>query len=330
MTYKNYSEREVVGYFRDADALHGAIEALIQIGIDKSEISILTSAEDIERRLGDQFGIESIRTVDGVPEIIYKNNGKGVFGPFNNAGTLMYVGELLETAPVILTGGTLAAGLVAGLVGSGKSIKNALGKLVGWQHAKHIEHELKAGGVLLWIRVWNESDERRVSLVLEKNSGQDVHVHRFAHEVTHAAPTSAPPATELNYHGVPYLEAGSHEYYVSGKLFASEAEAKDYIRRHSYVEKLYSDAKTANLDLEHALADPIGTFKTPVNLMEAELSDALKYELLKRWAFYEIELENAADDGMSTPDNPGETLQEIDKYIRTLTEKISKSVEQAT
>ncbi len=318
MENKSYIEREVVGYFHDTEALQAAIDKLSAIGVDKTEISCMTSAEDVERRLGDQFGIETINTVDGVPEIVYKNEENASAGSYFNPGTFMYVGELLETAPVILTGGTLAAGLMAGLVSGGKTIKKALEKMVGLQHAKRIEHELKGGGVLLWVRVWNESDEHRVSLILEQNSGRDVHVHRFTQETEHE-PVAADNGIELSYHGVPYLEAGENEYYVSGKLFASEEEAKEYIRRHSYVERLYRDAKVAKLDLEEVLRDLIQAFETPANLMEAPLAEDLKVELLKRWAYYEQELEVAADDGMVTPDNPGAKLQEIDNYIRMLT-----------
>lgn len=318
MKNKSYSEREVVGYFRDMDAVQTATDALLKNGIDKTELSVLTSAEDAEEKLGDQFGVETIKTVDGVPEIIYKNRPKDLAGKLSTPANLMYIGELMETAPVILSGGTLAAGLVAGLAGSGKTIKNAFEKLVGWEHAKHIEHELKAGGVLLWVRVWNKGDERRVSLILEQNSGKNVHVHRFAQAVPPNMSPSASDAVELSYLGVAYSEAGAHEYYVSGKLFASEGEAKDYIRRHSYVEKLHNDAKIAKLDLEGALADPIAMFHTPAKLMAADLPDALKYEFLNRWAFYERELESAADDGMLTTDNPGEKLQEIDRYLEAL------------
>ncbi len=318
MKNKSYIEREVVGYFGDTKALRAAINALSTIGIEKTELSCLTSAEDVEQRLGEQFGVEGVRTVDGIPEIIYKNDAKGALGNYINPGTFMYVGELLETAPVILTGGTLAAGLMAGLVSGGKSIQKSLEKIVGWQHAKHIEHQLKGGGILLWVRVWNESDERRASLILEQNSGQDVHVHRFVQESEDELLASANSGEELSYHGVPYIEAGSNEYYVSGKLFASEEEAKDYIRRHSYVEKLYSDAKNVQLDLEEVLRDPIGEFKTPTKLMKAEMPDALKYEFLKRWAYYEQELETASDEGMMTPDNPGEKRQEIERYIQIL------------
>lgn len=318
MKNKSYIEREVVGYFQNMDGVNGVIDALSKIGIGKSEISLLTSAEDAEIKLGNHFAIKSIRTVDGVPEIIYENDKNDRGDKFTDTANLMYLGELAETAPVILSGGTLAAGLMAGLLGSAKSLKSAFEKLVGWEHAKHIEHELKKGGVLVWVRVWNDSDERRVSLILEKNYGKDVHVHRFENQPNPRGASAASVTKTLSYHGAPYIEAGPHEYYVDGKLFASEDEVKDYIRRHSYIEKIHADAHTAQLDLEKALQDPMEVFKSPAELMQADLTDDLKHELLSRWAFNIKELETAADDGMKTPDNPGPVLEEIERYLEEL------------
>ena len=53
-----------------------------------------------------------------------------------------------------------------------------LAKLVGDQHARRLEEQIKHGGLLLWVRVWNAEDERRAVDILSRHSGRDVHVHQ--------------------------------------------------------------------------------------------------------------------------------------------------------
>jgi hypothetical protein len=49
--------------------------------------------------------------------------------------------------------------------------------MLGDRRAHHIQEQLEHGGLLLWVRAWNEDDEERAVEILSRHSGQDVHVH---------------------------------------------------------------------------------------------------------------------------------------------------------
>jgi hypothetical protein len=93
----------------------------------------------------------------------------------------MYVGAGVLMGPVAAAGGTLAAIAAAAAVGGG--IGGALGSLlarqIGTRHAQRIEEQLKHGGLLLWVRVWDVEGERRAVNILARHSGRDVHVHEL-------------------------------------------------------------------------------------------------------------------------------------------------------
>ena len=81
--------------------------------------------------------------------------------------------------PVVAGGGALAAALVAMGVGGGTSatIGVLLAKLIEKRHADYIADELSHGGLVLWVRTWNQADEESATKILSAHSGQDVHVH---------------------------------------------------------------------------------------------------------------------------------------------------------
>lgn len=71
--------------------------------------------------------------------------------------------------------------------------------------------------------------------------------------------------------------------------------------------------------IRQALTDPAAVFASPGELMETGLLDALKKEILRRWAYDETRLETASDEGM--PERPGgDRLQEIERALKRLEE----------
>lgn len=91
----------------------------------------------------------------------------------------MYVGAVAAAGVVLVSGGALATAL-AGMAlagGGGALVGGLLAKLVGDRHAEHLQEQLEHGGLLLWVRTWNQEDERRAVEILKRHSGADVHVH---------------------------------------------------------------------------------------------------------------------------------------------------------
>ena len=81
-------------------------------------------------------------------------------------------------------------GGVGGLFGA------SLAKLIGDRHARHIEEQLKHGGLLLWVRVRDAEREKRAVEILSRRSGRDVHVHEGMPAASQPAPKAVVDAAD--------------------------------------------------------------------------------------------------------------------------------------
>jgi len=315
--------REAVGVFQSEEALQAAIDDLLSHGFDRAEISLLARSDSVEQKLGHAYRkVAEVEDDAAVPRIAYVaeedvGNAEGAV-----IGTLMYVGALAGLIPVVASGGALAAGLVALLVGggSGAALGAALARIISGEHAEYIADQVEHGGLALWVRTWNEGDEARATKILKAHSGQDVHLHGLPdlHPVLEDRYLGAISAAEAEaYRDTGFVHSGDDEYYVSGKVFSSAEEARSYAERLKYLDSLYASARSENIDLNAALIDPADTFHTIGHLLAAPLSDAIKLELLKRWAYDAKQLEIAEGEGMIAPTN-GDKLQDIALAIADL------------
>jgi hypothetical protein len=97
-------------------------------------------------------------------------------------GGLMYIGAVAAGGAVVASGGTLAgaflaaamAGATGGLFGSG------LARFIGYHHADYLQRQVEKGGLLLWVRTRDLEHEQRAKRILERHSGEDVHVHELS------------------------------------------------------------------------------------------------------------------------------------------------------
>jgi hypothetical protein len=92
---------------------------------------------------------------------------------------LAYVGGVTTAGAIAIAGGPLTLIIIgAGLAGGvGGMIGAGLAKLLGERRAAEIHSHLDEGGLLLWVRTWNNDDEQRALAILSGHSGRDVHVH---------------------------------------------------------------------------------------------------------------------------------------------------------
>ena len=96
-------------------------------------------------------------------------------------GALMYVGAGVLTGPVAAAGAGIASILGAAVIGGGLggAIGTALAVAIGTEHAQHIKEQLERGGLLLWVRTWDQDHERRAIKILARFCGRNVHVYEF-------------------------------------------------------------------------------------------------------------------------------------------------------
>ena len=88
-------------------------------------------------------------------------------------GGLAYVGATFAVGAVVMSGGALAAAIAAAVLagGTGGLIGSALAHWVGHHHAAYLHDQIENGGLLLWVRAWNESDEARALEIIAKACG---------------------------------------------------------------------------------------------------------------------------------------------------------------
>ena len=83
---------------------------------------------------------------------------------------------------------TIAAAILAG--GTGGLIGSALALWVGHHHAANLHNQIENGGLLLWVRAWNESDEARALEIVAKHAADKIH--------SRSIPSSRRAAAALN------------------------------------------------------------------------------------------------------------------------------------
>lgn len=172
--------REAVGYFKTPEAIERAVDELLSSGFDRAHLSFLASEKTVEEKLGHKYAkVSELEDSADVPRSCYVS--KESIGDAEGAliGAPLYVAAGTAAGAVVATGGTLAAAIGAAVVAgsAGALLGAALAKLVGDHHARYLEEQIEHGGLLLWVRTWDDERERRAVEILKRHSGLDVHVH---------------------------------------------------------------------------------------------------------------------------------------------------------
>ena len=298
------------------ESLQEAIYDLEMHGFDRAEISLLAPVSAVDEKLGRQFvSVASLEDNPEVPTIAFTSpetlgDAEGAI-----AGGLLYVGALAGIIPIAASGGTLAAGLIAGAIGGGvgASVGAVLAALLGQHHAEYIEDQLKRGGLLLWVRTWNKADETRAVEILSAHSAEDVHIHELP-KASDIFQEKYPDATRSIYRGATYLQLADGAFVFEGEFFASESAVTAFLDRRHDVGSILSEIEAKGLSEPDAMLDPSSVFGKPADILESGLSDQLKRELLKRWA-YDVKREQCAtSEGMPTG-QMSVTLEDVEQAL---------------
>ena len=315
--------REAVGVFHDVKALQAAIYDLETHGFDRAEISLLAPVPTVEKDLGHAF--RSVRELEDdtrAPMVAYTSPESVADAEGAIASGLLYVGALASLVPVVASGGSIAAAMIAMTVGGGvgASIGAVLANLFGKQHAKYIEDQLDRGGLLLWVRTWNAGDEKRAVEILSEHSGEDVHVHAVPEtdmDLDTLLTAYDIQGEKKTYGGEAYVQLDEGAYFAAGKVFPSEAAVKRYIDRSATIAALSGHVLPSGLSFSDAMTDPASAFGTLETLMDTDLSAPFKAELLKRWAYDVKQQQRATGEGMPA-DNHCVPLPDIEQALQDL------------
>lgn len=167
---------EVVGVFHTAKDLEAAIDELLSSGFDRAELSLLASEDTVATKLGGHYRPASELANDpAVPRTSYVSTE--AIGDAEGAliGGLAYIGATIGA--VAMSGGALGAAITAAVLagGTGGLVGSVLARWVDHHHADYLSHQIENGGLLLWVRAWNESDEARALEIFAKYAADHIH-----------------------------------------------------------------------------------------------------------------------------------------------------------
>ncbi|WP_298221871.1 hypothetical protein [Acidocella sp.] len=172
--------REAVGVFANARDIQDAIDELLGSGFDRVDLSLLASEHVILEKFGYHYkNVSELIDNSSTPRSCYISTESIGDAEGGVIGGLVYVGAVAAAVPIIASGGSLAAafGVAALSGGVGGLIGSVLAKFIGDHHEEYIQEQLDHGGLLLWVRAWNEERERSAIDILTRHSGKEVHVH---------------------------------------------------------------------------------------------------------------------------------------------------------
>jgi hypothetical protein len=128
-----------------------------------------SSEHAVEEKLGHRYEKVSPLAEDPtVPRAAYVSTEAIGGAEGGLIGGLMYVGAAAAAGAIVVSGGTLAAGITAAVLagGAGGLIGSILAKWVGDHHAHYLQEQMDRGGLLLWVGTWGAEDESRAVEIL--------------------------------------------------------------------------------------------------------------------------------------------------------------------
>ena len=181
-TTGSHSVREVVAVFHEAGKLENVAEELVKAGFPERRLSLLGDQKSVAKRLGHHF--EPVEVMEDDPRVpqrafIMKADRQGAEAAA--IGLPLYMGAMSGAVLVVASGGALAMVLLAAAAGGalGGGIGGVLAEAIGKTHAERLEANLREGGILLWVFVEDDDEEKQVSEILKRAGGADVHAHEI-------------------------------------------------------------------------------------------------------------------------------------------------------
>jgi hypothetical protein len=174
---------EAVGVFDRVEDLQAAFYDLRSLGFSRHDISLLGRQEVLEQKLGRAYWqAEDLEDDPNAPRAAFVS--EDAIGALQGgiAGGFFYVGSMIALAAMLGPASTLAASIAAVAIGGTPAA--VLGVLLARRAAKpHLENyanQIAHGGLLLWVRVHDKTQEELAVKILKGHSGRDVHVHGWS------------------------------------------------------------------------------------------------------------------------------------------------------
>jgi len=177
---KTNDQREVTGLFHDERTMQTAVDELLIAGFDRSACSLLADPQAVEKGLGHTY--ERTAELEDEPRALrihYAGRDSRIEAEGLIIGVPGYVGGVLSAGILAATGapaltvalGTAAIGLACAVIGA------LFASQIGRHHRHYLDAQLARGGLLLWVRVKDASQEKLAGDILIRHAAEDVHGH---------------------------------------------------------------------------------------------------------------------------------------------------------
>ena len=176
--------REAVGVFHDAARFQAAIDELLSSGFDRAELSLLAGEASVIEKLGHGYRrIAEFEDDIRVPRVAYISTESIGDAEGGVIGLLVYVGATVAAGAILASGGTLMGAMIAAAMmgGAGGAVGAGLARLIGNHHAAHLQRQIDAGGLMLWVHIRDAQHGSRAIDILARNGATDIHEHDLVH-----------------------------------------------------------------------------------------------------------------------------------------------------
>jgi hypothetical protein len=175
--------REVTGVFHSRKALDTAVYDLLLAGLDRADIDVSASPDELQRRLNYQ----SIPPADLVDVPVAPR--QPFAGEDDVLGTEAVIGSVAGCASAIAMAFFLVAMDITPIAVGIISVLTGLilgGAAVFWvrrrlrqERARGLERLAEAQGLLIWVRVRSPEQEAQAQEILLRHGGEAVHIHEI-------------------------------------------------------------------------------------------------------------------------------------------------------
>jgi hypothetical protein len=175
--------REVTGVFHSRKALIDAAEELLVAGIDRADIDVSASVDELDRRLNYQ-SIPAADLVDipitprqsfiGIDDVL---SAEAVAGSIVGCIAAIAVAAILAgrgTEPLYVGILSILSGLIAGRIAVTR-VRRRLYR----EHTLGLEKQSEWQGLLIWVRVRSPEKEAEAQEILMRHGGEAVHIHEI-------------------------------------------------------------------------------------------------------------------------------------------------------
>lgn len=174
---------EIVGTFPSSEALESAISALTSSGWDRSELSLLAqhgviAADPVpaDTRVAADDAKDDHQALISEPDV---RQGRTLA-----AGMAGVMAAFAASGATILTGGTALAAVVGAAVAGGgvAAVVEGVASVAGENRNHFLNQQIEHGGVPLWVKLHNPSEEAKAREIMSRHGGANIHVHPMGHE----------------------------------------------------------------------------------------------------------------------------------------------------